>query len=82
MSNEPSPKVPTRVDRHRQWNLALAKATSVFVSGMTLSGLAIWLLPFSVPSQILVLAHALSGVLLLLPVSVYLFQHWVVYLFR
>jgi hypothetical protein len=46
---------------------------------MTLSGLAIWLLPFSVPNQILVLAHTLSGVLLLLPVSVYLFQHWLLY---
>jgi hypothetical protein len=68
-----------RVDRHRQWNLALAKATSAFLVGMTLSGLSVWLLPFSVPNQILVLVHTLSGVLLLLPVSYYLLEHWLVY---
>ncbi len=68
-----------RIDRNHQWSLALARATSAFVLGMTLSGLSLWALPFSVPNQILVLVHTLAGVVLLLPVSYYLLSHWLLY---
>jgi hypothetical protein len=67
------------IDRDRQWRLALARATSAFLLGMTLSGLSLWLLPFSVPNQILVLVHTLAGVLLFLPMSYYLLTHWLLY---
>ena len=56
-----------RIDHHRQWSLSLARATSAFLVGMTLSGLSLWALPFSVPNQILVIAHTLAGVALFLP---------------
>jgi hypothetical protein len=66
-------------DRDYQWRLALAQATSAFLVGMTLSGLSLWVLPFSVPNQFLVLAHTLAGVVLFLPVSYYLLSHWLAY---
>jgi hypothetical protein len=69
----------TRIDRDEQWRLGLARATSVFILGMAVSGLSIWLLPFSVGNQVLVLIHTLLGVVLLLPVSYYLFAHWLLY---
>jgi len=68
-----------RVDRHRQWALRLAIATSAFLVVMTLSGLSLWLLPFSIPNQILVFVHTLLGVVLFLPVSWYLLKHWLTY---
>ena len=69
----------SRLDRNQQWNLALARATSAFLVGMTLSGLSLWLLPFSVPNQVLVLVHTLAGAVLFLPVSYYLLSHWLAY---
>ena len=66
-------------DRDYQWRLALAQVTSAFLVGMTLSGLSLWLLPFSDPNQFLVLAHTLAGVVLFLPVSYYLLSHWLAY---
>jgi hypothetical protein len=68
-----------RIDRNRQWSLALARATSAFLLGMTLSGLSLWILPFSVPNQLLVFVHTLAGVVLFLPVSYYLLSHWLLY---
>ncbi len=68
-----------KVDRNRQWTLQLATATSAYLLFMTLSGLSLWLLPFSVPSQILVFVHTVVGVVLFLPVSWYNLRHWLVY---
>ncbi len=79
-SDSPRPStLPTRVDRQRQWSLPLARATSAFLVVMSLSGLSIWALPFSVPNQFLVFAHTLVGVVLFLPVSYYLIRHWLTY---
>ena len=58
-----------RVDRHSQWSMRLAVATSVFLVVMTVSGLSLWLLPFSIPNQILVFVHTLLGLLFFLPIS-------------
>jgi hypothetical protein len=68
-----------RIDRDQQWRMALARATSAFVVGMTLSGLSVWLLPFSIGNQILVFLHTMVGVVLFLPVSYYLVTHWLLY---
>ncbi len=68
-----------RVDRHQQWSLRLAAATSAFLVVMAVSGLSLWLLPFSIPNQILVFVHTLLGVLFFLPVSWYLLKHWLTY---
>ncbi|MDH5307544.1 MAG: cytochrome c family protein, partial [Myxococcales bacterium] len=67
---------PSRSDRAFEWRSRL----SIFVGGLlcfeTLSGLWIWLLPFSIPSQILVLLHTVFGVLFLLPYLIYQGRHW------
>jgi len=67
---------PARGDRASEWRSRL----SIFVGGLlcfeTLSGLWIWLLPFSVPSQFLVLLHSAIGVLFLAPYLVYQARHW------
>ena len=68
-----------RVDRHKQWALRLAVATSAFLLVMTLSGLALWLLPFTISTQVLVFVHTLLGVVFFLPVSWYLLKHWLTY---
>ena len=68
-----------RVDRHHQWSMRLAMATSAFLVVMTVSGLSLWLLPFSIPNQILVFVHTLLGVIFFLPVSWYLLRHWLTY---
>jgi Cytochrome c554 and c-prime len=65
-----------RSDRAAEWRSRL----SIFVGGLlcfeALSGLWIWLLPFSVPSQILVLLHTVFGVLFLVPYLIYQGRHW------
>ena len=45
----------------------------------TLSGLAIYLLPFSVPNQIMVLVHTVAGVAFVAPYVVYQIRHWRIY---
>lgn len=63
-------------DRAAAWRSRL----SIFVAGIlvfeTLSGFSIWLLPFGVPNQILVLLHTLGGLAFLAPYLVYQWKHW------
>jgi len=67
---------PNTVDRTAGWRSRL----SVFVVGIlafeALSGLSVWLLPFSVSNQVLVLLHTLGGLAFLLPYLVYQWSHW------
>ena len=57
--------------RALEWSSRL----SVFVGGLLLfesiTGLWIWLLPFSVSSQVSVLVHTAAGILFLVPYIVY-----------
>ncbi|MFQ5791274.1 MAG: hypothetical protein ACE5JI_12455 [Acidobacteriota bacterium] len=68
-----------RVDRSRQWMMRLAIGTSAVVLIMALTGLSIWILPFSTPNQVQVFLNTLVGLLFLLPVSWYLLRHWLTY---
>jgi hypothetical protein len=77
-ADSPRPRVG-RVDREHQWRQRLAIATSSYIVVMSLTGLSIWLLPFSVANQIQVMVHTLVGVVMLLPVSWYTLRHWLVY---
>jgi hypothetical protein len=67
--------VTSRIDRSHQWRLALTRATSAFLLGMTLSGLSLWLPAFRLGNQIQVLLYTLAGTLLFQPVSSYLLSH-------
>jgi hypothetical protein len=53
--------------------------TLAWLAFETLSGLSIYLLPFSVPNQWLVLLHTGAGLALLLPACVYQWRHLVEY---
>ncbi len=58
------------------WKSGLAIWTTGFLLFETLSGLSIWLLPFTLTNQMLVIWHTVAGVLFLIPASWYSFKHW------
>jgi len=43
---------------------------------LALTGLAIWLLPFSVPTQVSVLMHTLLGLAIVIPLTLWQLSHW------
>src|ERR1035438_1553627 len=53
--------------------LVSAGGTLLFV---TLTGLLIWLVPFSVTSQMAILLHTVAGLLLLIPITLWQLSHW------
>lgn len=63
-------------DRIVEWRSRLAVLVAGLVLFETLSGLSIWLLPFSVPNQFLVLLHTAAGLFFLIPFIIYLARHW------
>jgi len=72
-----SPSVSS--SRAREWRSRL----SIFVGGLLLfeilTGLWIWLLPFSVSSQVSVIVHTAAGLLFLPPYLFYQGRHWWIY---
>jgi hypothetical protein len=62
--------------RIREWRARLGILASGLLAFETLSGLAIWLLPFSIPNQFLVLTHTAVGVVFLAPFVWYQADHW------
>ena len=71
-----TPPPPRRGAPRNGWRAPLAAAACGALGFLALSGLAIWLAPFSRAIQITVLAHTLAGLALLLPVCWYLVRHW------
>jgi hypothetical protein len=65
-----------RVDAAAEWGGRLTGLTGSLLVFVSLSGLVIWLLPFSVFTQASVLLHTVSGVILVPPVTVYTYRHW------
>ena len=57
------------------WRSTLAASASAFLLFAGLSGLWIWLGPFSVASQLVLLAHAAVGLLAIVPFGIYLWRH-------
>lgn len=66
-------------ERAREWRSPLAICVAGFIAFTALSGLAIWLLPFSIPNQVTVVVHTVVGVAFLLPCGWYLIRHWLQY---
>ena len=54
-----------------------------FVSGLlffeTLTGMSIYLLPFNVSNQIMVLLHTIVGLIFIIPYAWYQIRHWLIY---
>ena len=65
--------------RETEWGRRFAALTLAWLGAEALSGLAIWLLPFSVPVQWTVVVHTAVGVVFLVPALVYSWQHFLVY---
>jgi cytochrome c554/c'-like protein len=65
--------------REMEWRRRFTALTLAWLGFETASGLAIWLLPFSVPVQWTVIVHTGVGAALLAPVLVYQWQHLRVY---
>jgi len=59
-----------------EWMRSLAIWVAALLLLETVTGLSIFLLPFSIPNQVAVLVHTIAGVLLLLPFAWYQFRHW------
>lgn len=76
-TNEPAKR--TVSDRMQGWSSSLAGWTTGILLFETITGFAIWLLPFSVPSQWMVLVHTIAGLILVLPLGWYSIQHWLQY---
>ncbi len=63
-------------EKAKEWRSWLAMAVAGFSVFAAMSGLAIWLLPFSVANQVSVLAHTVLGLAFLTPCGWYLARHW------
>lgn len=65
--------------RIAQWQQRLLLAVSGLLVFETLTGLAMYLLPFSVPNQVAVLLHTGIGLFFVAPFAWYQLQHWRAY---
>jgi hypothetical protein len=69
----------SRIDRPREWRAKLAILVMGLLLFETLTGLAIYLLPFSLPIQFMVLVHTGAGLVFIIPYALYQMRHWSVY---
>lgn len=65
--------------RSDEWRRRLLYCVAGLLCFETLTGLAIYLLPFSVPNQVMVLAHTVIGLAFVLPYAWYQLRHWRLY---
>ncbi|HET9709486.1 MAG TPA: cytochrome b/b6 domain-containing protein, partial [Gemmatimonadales bacterium] len=61
------------------WQERLLLCVSGLLVFETLTGLSMYLLPFSVPNQVAVLLHTLIGLVFVVPYAWYQFRHWRLY---
>jgi hypothetical protein len=59
-----------------EWQRALLRCVSSLLVFETLTGVVVYLLPFSVANQMTVLFHTVVGVACVAPFAVYLVRHW------
>src|SRR5262245_27504409 len=65
--------------REAEWRRRLAAVVLAWLAFESASGLSVYLLPFSVPNQWMVVVHTLLGVVFLVPALVYQVRHLAVY---
>ncbi len=63
-------------DTHERWTKNLLILVSGFLMFELLTGLTIYLLPFSLSNQVIILIHTVIGVAFCIPYLVYQAQHW------
>ncbi len=74
MNNQSHPE-----SRAAEWRRRLLLCVSGLLVFETLTGLSIWLLPFSVSNQIAVLLHTIVGLVFIIPYAWYQLRHWRLY---
>lgn len=74
-----SGKNALKIDRTREWRSKAAILIMGLLLFETLTGLAIYLLPFSLPVQFMVLVHTVAGVVFIIPYASYQIRHWLIY---
>ena len=67
------------ISKANEWTHVLLIAVSGLLLFETLTGLFIWLLPFSVTNQVNVALHTLVGLVFVLPFAWYQVRHWLIY---
>lgn len=60
----------------KEWKHILLLLVSGLLLFLTLTGLSIYLLPFSISNQVIVLMHTLGGLIFIIPFVWYLIKHW------
>jgi len=68
-----------RQDTAREWRHKLLIAVTGLLLFETLTGLSIYLLPFSISNQIMVLLHTVIGIIFVVPFLWYQIRHWIIY---
>ncbi|HEX8850030.1 MAG TPA: multiheme c-type cytochrome [Gemmatimonadaceae bacterium] len=72
-----APRHPT--SRAEEWRKRLLACVAGLLVFETITGLAFYLLPFSVPNQWMVVFHTLAGLAFVLPFGWYQLRHWGLY---
>jgi len=67
------------VSKSDEWQHKLLICVSGLLVFETLTGLFIWLMPFSVSGQVMVLLHTILGLVFIVPYAWYQIRHWLVY---
>lgn len=62
-----------------EWQRTLLVAVAALLAFETLTGLSIWLLPFSIPNQVAVVLHTAIGLVCVAPFAWYQLRHWRLY---
>ncbi|MFQ5876611.1 MAG: multiheme c-type cytochrome [Acidobacteriota bacterium] len=79
VSQNRSPNALGIAARESEWRRRLGMLTLAWLAFEALGGGSIWLLPFSVPNQWMVIVHTVIGLLGLVPILAYQARHLVVY---
>ncbi len=69
----------SKFNKAREWEHALLKFVSGILIFETITGLLIYLLPFSLTNQVNVLVHTIIGLVFIIPFTYYMFRHWNIY---
>ncbi len=71
---------PTSTElKEHEWTRPLLQCVAGLLVFETLTGSANYLLPFSVPNQVMVLLHTIGGLVLIAPFAWYQWRHWQLY---
>lgn len=68
-----------RINKEQEWRHILLRIVSGLLLFETITGLVIFLLPFSITNQVNVLLHTIIGLVFIIPFLYYLVRHWNIY---